>query len=239
MPGIRLALSVYFIFCCIHTAFAQQDTTHQKKRSNSYFSIGVGQLTTDYLLDGYHDKSPDYKNAGPPITVCVSYKSQLTRKEYIGLTATVEELFGDWMYYDNTNSWRPESGVKGSFVRTCYTIAGEYTEDYFSRGIIKLFYTVGFGGTYEIETTEYDPGYYITYNYKSTHLGYGYWPPLGAMKSENKRTHVNAYFSPFGLSIGKKFSFSISGGFGYKGIVNTSLTYKLARKETQKPSTSQ
>ena len=208
-------------------SFAQQDSNGPRSADplHNSFSISYGAATPDYLLDGYRPGRPteyDYANKGTPGAVCIAYKYLVSRHASVGITATIEQQHGDWL--DNEipggNVFDLQTTVKGAFIRTCYTMAAEFSSDYVHRDLYRFYTVAGLGFTEEIETDQYDPGFYN----KGYNNGVNVYGP---MRTQNNHTHINACYSPLGMSIGKKLSYFLELGFGYKGIVNTGLSYKF------------
>ncbi len=104
-------------------SFSQTGSSTTDPRGSQYVSVGVGTLTTNYLLDGYRPGRPteyDYANHGVPAATNISYTLKLSRRCYLALTENIEQEEGDWL--DNEipggNVFDLQTSVKGAFVRT-------------------------------------------------------------------------------------------------------------------------
>ena len=207
-------------------SFAQNDTianTTSQRSPNQFLSVSFAYLTSDYLCDGYLPGRPtefEYANKGFPGALCISYKYKLTNKIYLGLTGTIEQENGDWL--DNEipggNVFNLQTTVKGAFVRTCYTLGLDFRYDYIVSGMFRQYVVAGVGATYEFETDQYNPAFYEL----------GYWNGVntyGPMRRISNHAHPNAYIAPLGWSIGRKLNYFLEIGFGYRGIINTGLSY--------------
>ena len=214
------------VFFCPLVSSAQQDTSVEwdnRIGQQHIFSVGYAFLTPDYLCDGYRPGRPtefDYANKGAPAALCIVYKFLLSNRSHIGTTITVEQQHGDWL--DNEipdgNVFDLQTSVKGAFVRTAFTLGADYTYDYYINGMFRQYVTVGLGMTYEFETDQYDPVFYEQ----------GYWNGVnryGPMRQSNNKAHINGYFSPVGIRFGRRLSYFLEIGFGYRGVVNTGLSY--------------
>jgi len=219
-----LGLIVIFPF----VSFSQEDSVvrHASKPTglNTFF-ISFGTWTPDFLLDGYEPGRPteySYANKGNPGALCITYKYRFSKRAYIGITGTLEQQYGDWL--DNEildgNVFDLQTTVKGAFVRTCYTLAAEFSWDYASRDLYRLYTVMGLGFTAERETDQYDIAYYE----QGYNNGINKYGPI---RQDNNHTHVNGYYAPLGISIGRKLSYFLELGFGYKGIVHTGLSYRF------------
>ncbi len=193
------------------------------KTARSFFSVSYASLTADYLLDGYQPGRPtefSYANRGTPGALCITYKYMLKKRIAVGVTATIEQQYGDWL--DNEipdgNVFDLQTTVKGAFVRTCYTLGADLTYDYVATSLVRLYLVAGLGFTYEFETDQYNPSFYDQ-GYRQGVNEYG------PMRSSHVKSHVNMYASPLGLSVGRKLRYFFELGFGYRGVVNTGLAY--------------
>lgn len=188
-------------------------------------SVGFVSYPADFLLDGYRPGRPteyDYANKGFAGALCISYKYKVSRSSYIGVTETIEQEHGDWL--DNEipggNVFELETKPKGLFVRTAFTTAVDFTHDYLKTDFCRIYLTTGLGITYELETDQYNPDFYAA--------GYFHgFNTYGAMRQRNNKSHMNVYASPFGISAGRKLCYFLELGFGYRGIVNTGLSYRF------------
>jgi len=190
-------------------------------------SISVTTLSADYLLDGYRPGRPtefDYANKGAPVGLCLAYKLKFSPKCSIGVTETIEQQEGNWLDNETPNGvFDLQTATKGSFVRTCFTTSLDFLFDYKATDLYKFYLTTGLGFTYELETDQYNPDFYAQGYYNGVNT-------YGPMRQQNNRMHPNLYFSPLGLSVGRQLNYFLELGFGYKGVVNTGLSYKFNQK---------
>lgn len=204
--------------------FAQQ-MAFGSVQSSENISLWVGFLSSDFLLDGYHPGRPtifDYNNKGKSGFFLLTYKHDFGGRVSFGGTITMEQQHGDWQnnVYDNDNPFDLQTSVKGVFNRTDITLAPEMTGYYLKNDMVRLYMVVGLGATLEFETDEYDPQYYNAGYYNGVNK-------YGALLQHNDKGHLNIYYAPFGFSIGRTFSYYFEMGFGYKGVINTGLSYKF------------
>jgi hypothetical protein len=225
--NMRHLILFIFIFSYSIKAISQDDYSDNSLRLpfKQYISLGYGTLTPDYLCDGYHPGRPteyDYSNKGTSWDVNLSYKFRIFKRAYIGFTATVEQQYGDWL--DNQiiggNVFDLQTTVKGAFVRTCYTTAVEFTWCYYVHRMIRIYTVAGFGITYQNETDQYDPDFYN----KGYNNGVNYYGP---MRRDYNRSHMNMAYYPIGIQVGRRLSYFFEAGFGYKGVLNTGLSFRL------------
>ncbi len=199
-----------------------------QKKGTIELSVGSGVWSSDELLDGC---SPgfllgttlrDYIVNQYSGTYYVTVKYFVNKRISLGLTFTYENESGDWQRNDPTsdrNEWTTVS--LGSFKRQAFTFAPEIYITYVNKGIARLYCTAGLGVTYRNEVDRYSDTYYMNsfYNGGST---------LGAIQEvNNNRVRPNIYLSPFGLSVGGRVKWFMELGFGYKGVLNTGLSFKL------------
>jgi hypothetical protein len=225
-------LLFFILFVCPRYAFSQEDTIdHSLKQPTHILSVSYGTLTTDYLLDGYKPGRPttrDYTNKAPSAVLNVGYKFRCSDLWYVGITASVEQEHGDWLdneIYDG-NVFDLVTTVKGAFIRTNFTFGADFTRYYMVSDIVRIYTTGGIGVTYEFETDQYNPAFYDQ----------GYWQGVnnyGPIKQTKNRAHINAFYSPVGISIGSKLRYFLEAGFGYKGVINTGITYGFNNKAIQ------
>ncbi len=88
------------------------------------------------------------------------------------------------------------------------------------RAYYRVYSDVGLGATYEVETDQYNPAFYTTGYYNGRNN-------LGPMRQENNKMRPNFYYAPVGMSVGRKLCYFVELGFGYKGVVNTGVSYKF------------
>ena len=217
------------------SSFSQADTVSKKALITSCrheFSVSYGSYTPDFLMDGYRPGRPtefDYANKGLPGAVCVNYKFALAPRSFIGLTATIEQQHGDWL--DNEipggNVFDLQTTVKGAFIRTSYTLGADYTYDYLVAGIFREYLVVGLGVTWQNETDPYFPDFYNQGYYNGVNS-------YGPMRAQRIRTHLNGYFAPFGFKVGRRLCYFMELGFGYKGIINTGISYGIGNLSSKK-----
>ncbi|MCW3123033.1 MAG: hypothetical protein JWQ38_2525 [Flavipsychrobacter sp.] len=200
--------------CWPALTYARQDSLAQQRH---LFSVSYGILTGDHLLVGYHvgrTSAPDFENKGTPGALCLGYKYRVNNKIYIGLTAAMEQQHGDWL-----NS-RTSRNIIGAFVRSSFTIAADFTCNYTSHDLYRIYMVAGVGVTYGQSTRQYSDAYYITGYYDGVNQ-------YGPMRIQEQGQHANGYFCPLGLSVGRRLSYFAEVGFGYKGVLNTGLTYSI------------
>ena len=210
------------------SAICQDTMSHTIPGFSSRIDIGWGTLTTDYLLDGYRPGRPtefSYSNKNRSGAPSVTYSYHLTQRTYISAAAAIEQESGDWL--DNEipggNVFALQTSTKGQFVRTAYTIALEVSYDYVQTEFFRLYTTVGLGSTLAHETDQYYPEYYNQGYYNGVNS-------YGAMRQVTNADHLNFYYSPFGMSVGKRMCIFMEAGFGYKGIFHTGLSYNFGGK---------
>ncbi len=231
MQRILLCLILCFIMMAPIESFSQNDPMANNSSENQFkhsISLSYAYRTPDYLMDGYKPGRPttfDYTNKGNPGALCISYQYNFEKRTYIGLTTTIEQQHGDWL--DNEipygNVFNLQTSIKGAFIRTCVTLGANITYDYISRGIFREYLVFGLGVTKEFETDQYNPDFYEL-GYQN---GVNYYGP---MRSTKNRTHITGYFSPFGISVGRKLNYFLELGFGYRGVINTGITYGFNTK---------
>jgi len=209
-------------------AFGQDTVSGGRLQLRHSIMLGYGVLTTDYLLDGYHPGRPtefDYNNKSDYGTVSLSYSYHVTPHLSVGMCVTVEQQNGEWL--DNElpdgNVFELQTSPKGLFNRASYTVASEVRWDYFKMELFRTYTILGMGRTMERETDQYYPSFYNS-GYNNGINNYG------PMRQTISRSHVNFYYSPVGISVGRTLQYFFDFGFGYKGVFHTGLSYNMFRK---------
>ncbi len=201
----------------------------QFRSGNQEVSIGAGILTSEQLFDGTTGGlllpvMRQYKDNSPFGICFVDYKYFVNRRFTVGVFAGIESEKGDW-FYDYIQGNKPDnwSASKiGTFSRIAYTIAPEVSITYRNEKNVRIYSTLGMGVTIKMETDHYT----LIYSYYNQ--GYTYGPGYsGSPTKSNDIAKFNAYYSPFGLSFGRKLRGIIELGIGYKGIFNGGLAYKI------------
>jgi len=196
--------------------------TNQPSVKKHLISIRHTWYTSDYYLLGQHFGTADYKNKGYPLGIALSYGLSVGPRNYLGANLSFERQTGRWnneyMGYSYKYGITAMSYPVGNFTRNSLTLAAEYTHAYIAGKHLRLYTTIGMGITvYKVDLV-YDNDYYTGYNANK--------PGESASKARQKRDgHFNAYYAPFGISVGGNISWFAEVGFGYKGLMNTGVSY--------------
>ncbi len=190
-------------------------------------SAGSGVWSSDELFDGY---SPGL--FGPSFRTYITHsysgafyatvKYFVSKRASLGIAFAYENERGDWQKNINIGGafdW--ERIPLGTFKRQAFTFAPELYVNYAEKGMTRIYSTAGVGVTYRNEVDRYSDSYYESQYNNGTN-------PLGPhLEANNNKLQGNFYYSPLGLSIGRTLRWFAEIGIGYKGILNTGLSYKI------------
>jgi len=192
-------------------------------------SLGSGVWSSSELFDGY---MPGFFISESFRTyICKQYsgafyataKYFVSKRVALGVAFAYENESGVWQTNENLygGAFGWEAIPLGTFKRQAFTFAPELYVSYMEKDITRLYWTVGAGITYRNEVDRYSDSYYEA-QYKNGVNSLG-----NNMEANNNRTHVNIYCAPIGISVGKAVRWFAEIGVGYKGILNTGLSYKF------------
>ena len=200
----------------------------QFRQGNHEITIGCGLITSDEALDGNKSIASSgiqehYTYSQHFGTMFVDYKYYVNKDVTIGLFGGMERENGDI----GIPQWNTDQAIPlGTFSRVAYTVATEVSVQYHKENNARVYATFGFGVTSENETDVIQQAYY-----KNVPLWNYYTGPLTGSETKvpNNRAHFNGYFSPVGISFGKRLRGFVEVGFGYKGVFNGGISYKVDR----------
>ena len=193
------------------------------------FSLGSGVWSSSELFDGYTPGfllSPSFKTyiikqySG---AFYATAKYFVSKRVSLGIAFAYENESGTWQRNENVHggAYGWEAIPMGSFKRQAFTFAPELYVTYAQKGIARLYWNAGVGITYRNEVDRYSGNYYAPhYTNGVNSLGKN-------LQMNNNKMHLNLYYSPIGISAGKALRWFAEIGIGYKGILNTGVSYKI------------
>ena len=210
--------------------YAGHTVAQSDYRPGIEISCGAGIASSDELFDGYKGVLiGQYKE-----TIINKYSGAFNVGiKYIfpggisfGIMGAYEKESGDWQKNVNVGDINDWLAVReGTFTRQAYTLVAEVRAYYDGNNedgnIVRGYLTAAAGITLQQETDRYSDSYYNAGYYNGVNT-YG-----NNQQITNNRYHFNGYFSPAGISIGRRLSWYAELGIGYKGIINTGLILKL------------
>jgi hypothetical protein len=217
MYAKRILLLLLLSMCSRHYALAQG-------KGMSMVSLSEG-IVTSAELNGV--TSTSYMDIPTSATGAffLTYRYFFTNRFAIGVSAGVDNVKGP-LTEGNPNVNGGQDGTVGTYIRNSATIAPEFFVKYFRHGRVMIYGYAGIGYTFAKLEKAYNPQVYASSYQNGVNTSYGLPPYLS---SENpvyaNQGHINGQFTPFGLRIGNMIAWDLELGFGYKGLINTGLSY--------------
>ena len=199
----------------------------QYLQCNQEIGVGLGTFSSEQVLDGTSigvlaPTMRQYGNTSVTGTWFADYKFFISKTVSLGVYAGTEGEKGNWYHDDMTGRSDDWTTTKiGTFTRSSYTIAAELSFSYANRADVRIYSTFGAGAMIKKETDVYDQVYYNSGYYNGINM---YGPNIA---STNHVTRLDAYYSPLGMSFGRRLRGFFELGIGYKGILNGGLCYKI------------
>ena len=231
-PLMKLKLTLLLLAACCTASFAQNRPVDME------IGLGYGQITSEQLLDGTYvgllvPTMRQYINTFSSGILSLQYKYYISNRCTIGFFAGVEQQSGDW-YYDDMSGHSDDWGTfrLGSFSRTAFTIAPEFSFAYLNKKNVRLYSSVGMGATFKKEQDIYEPALYNYYSLYAPNTSI----PVAETRVSNNVMKFNAYYSPLGVrfNLGGHINGFLEAGFGYKGIFNGGISYSLENKAVRR-----
>ena len=146
-----------------------------------------------------------------------------SNKIAFGLCIKVQNEEGNW---GNMSTDPPIFGAPmwmGTYKRLTYTIAPEVTVTYATspKGYQRIYGTIAAGINYDNEIDTYSKSYY-EYSYVNGKTSLG-----NNMEVANNKMAFNMFISPLGMRFGRTFGGFFEVGYGFKGLINLGLNYKI------------
>ena len=200
-----------FCLCSMLLTFALYTTGFsQTQKGNQILSAGIG-IFSPTRLGGVPDQMFDYIIVKDPIvqyrvsvvdrtnfpTLHISYAYALNKKFTFGVTGA----------YDNsTGSFKQDNEIVGNFRHQYLTVAAEGKYLYLNRPDFCIYGSLGLGGLVYFQNDKF---------------------PQASTFINSKSYNFNAFISPIGIRYGKQLGGFLEAGFGYKGILNAGVSYRL------------
>ena len=191
-----------------------------ENRFNRYeFNIGYGWIAPYGFQHINEGGDAMYATGAYTLSSRYFYNDKIT----FGLCIKVQNEEGNWgnMFSDppiyNAPVWM------GTYKRLTYTIAPELTFTYANspKGYQRIYGTIAAGINYDNEIDTYGNDYYAySYHNGKTSLG-------NNMEIANNKLAFNMYLSPMGMRFGRTFGGFFEVGYGFKGLINFGLNYKI------------
>ena len=223
MKRLLLALAIFSLPLPVNAQNAN--------RAHSWlFSIGTGVANTDLNISQFQTYFHVKPVVGPVRNINASVKYVVTKKLAIGITAGFYHYSN---YSEATRVTTPSLSPAANDYQVLYssldylrhtaytTVEGAYIYYNFKKGNIQLYATAGFGITH---TTGYVDRRENRVYINQPAYGSCFFGSFSPTVDENKMT---AYVAPIGIRGGKKIGWYAEAGYGYKGIFNAGLSYKL------------
>ncbi len=187
-------------------------------------TLGAGIVTPDEFTGvtstSYMDVPFAYSGA-----LFLSYRYFLTDHFAIGVSGGIDDVKGN-LTYGNPNFNGGQEGTAGTYIRHTTTIAPELFFKYTQHGRVMIYGYVGMGYTRSRVEKAYDPRIYASFYQNGVNTNTTLPDYLSAVNPLYiTQYHINGQVTPFGLRIGEKIAWYMEVGFGYKGLINTGLSF--------------
>jgi len=179
----------------------------QNQKGSQSISAGIGIVSPEMINDMTEDMIRGVAgvfgydliivNRTYTPTFSLAYQRAFANRCILSGVGTYEKAAGDYQINNE---------IKGNFRRQTFTIATEGKILYLNDKGVSLYGTIGVG-----------------YSFNYHHIN----KPKEWVNITPRKNHLNGFFSPIGVCFGEKFGGFFEAGYGYKGILNTGISYRL------------
>lgn len=207
------------LFACGHNHILAQE------KGKSMISLSEGIVSSDEFngvtYTSYMDIPYQYSGA-----LFLSYRYFITDYCAIGVSCGIDDVKGNLTMGNPKFNGSGQDGTVGTYIRHTATFAPEMFLKYMHHGRVMIYGYAGIGYTYSRVEKAYNPQIYAG-GYQNGVNAYTTLPDYLSAVNPLYITqyHINGQVTPFGLRVGDKIAWNMEVGFGYKGLINTGLSF--------------
>jgi len=196
-----------------------------QEKGGSMITLTEGLVTPDELngvtYTSYMDIPFSFTGA-----LFLSYRYFITDHFAIGLSAGTDNVKGN-LTEGNPNFNGGQDGTVGTYIRNTVTVAPELFLKYFQRGRVMIYGYAGMGYTFSRLEKAYNTQIYASGYQNGVNTNTGQPAPYLSVENPvyTNEGHANGQLTPFGLRVGDKLAWCMELGYGYKGLINTGLSF--------------
>ena len=224
-------MSNFFCGFAFFPLFLILNTNKLYGRGEQYLALSIGTVSSNQMHD-----------LGGPLSGLMSfpysisdalygtYKRHFSDRNMFGCSFGIDNITGNTSYGNPKDG--PFSGKlniyynTGVYKRKSYTIGFEYTHIYHKFQKHYTYAYIAAGLTYGIANYHF---------YQGIAFADMFYGPNGFVPSNPYTQHYNYFngqITPIAISWGNDLAFFMEFGFGYKGIMNLGLSYKLKNRKS-------